>query len=102
MSANRMPTNAKSTSYGFRLFITGATAKSSKAIGNVTKVLERYIAGDYDLEVIDIYQQPERLRGQQIIALPTLLKYRPLPQRRFVGNMPGTRELLEALELEPA
>ena len=87
--------------FAFRLFVTGATHRSSKAITNLTDVCERYLPGQYDLDVIDIYQQPELARGQQIIAAPTLVKYFPLPAQRFIGDLSRTKELLVALQLQP-
>jgi circadian clock protein KaiB len=100
MPACRNSKTAVVKRYGFRLFVTGATGKSSRAITNLTQVCERYIAGEYVLDVVDIYQQPELARGQQIVAAPTLVKYSPLPLRRFIGDLSKTRELLKALEIQ--
>jgi circadian clock protein KaiB len=103
MSQHREPKEASCPlpkKYQFRLFVTGATAKSSKAISNLTQVCERYLADDYDLDVVDIYQQPELARGQEIIAAPTLIKYFPLPLQRFIGDLSSTRELLKALDVQ--
>src|SRR4051794_31784820 len=103
MSQHRKPREASRPvpkKYQFKLFVTGATARSSRAISNLTQVCERYLADDYDLDVVDIYQQPELARGQEIIAAPTLVKYFPLPLRRFIGDLSSTRELLKALNVE--
>jgi circadian clock protein KaiB len=86
--------------YGLRLFVTGATGKSSKAITNVTQLCERHIAGEYELEIVDIYQQPELARGHEIIAAPTLVRYYPLPPKRIVGELSEGTELLELLQIE--
>src|SRR2546423_14145988 len=102
MSQNRPVKKSSLTvpkKYRFKLFISGATGRSSKAITNLTQVCERYLADDYDLDVVDIYQQPELARGQQILAAPTLVKYLPLPLRRFIGDLSITRELLKALDV---
>ncbi|MCK7513932.1 MAG: circadian clock KaiB family protein [Desulfobacterales bacterium] len=75
--------------YVLRLYVTGMTPKSTRAIANVQKLCEKYLEGAYELKVIDIYQQPKLAAGEQIIATPTLIKQLPLPlqeaHRRHVG-----------------
>jgi len=68
----------------------------------VRTICERYLEGRYDLEVIDIYQQPTLARGEQIIAAPTLIKKLPLPLRRFIGDMSQTERILLGLDLRTA
>ena len=58
-----------------------------------------YLKGRYDLEVIDLYQQPELARGEQLVAVPTLIKYHPLPQQRFVGDMTRTEQMLTQMNI---
>jgi circadian clock protein KaiB len=70
-----------------RLYVAGATARSRQALRRVYQVCEAEIKGRYELEVIDVYQQPERARDNQIVATPTLVRYLPLPVRRYVGNL---------------
>ena len=71
--------------YVLRLYVTGTTPRSSKAVQNIRALCEEHLRGRYDLEVIDIYQQPVLARGEQIIAAPTLIKKLPEPLRKLVG-----------------
>ena len=84
-----------------RLYITGTTPRSVSAIRNIRKICDEHLKGDYDLEVIDIYQQPVLAKGEQIIAAPTLLKKLPLPLRRFIGDMSNTERILLGLDFRP-
>jgi circadian clock protein KaiB len=87
--------------YRLRLYITGVTPNSTRALRNIKALCEEHLVGRYDLEVIDIYQQPVRARTDQILAVPTLVKCSPLPVRRFVGDMSRTDTLLSGLDLGP-
>ena len=93
--------DAKKKMYLLRLYVAGATPKSTQAIVNIKKVCEEHLKGRYDLEVIDIYQQPTLAKGEQIIAAPTLVKKLPLPLRRFIGSMADTERILVGLDLKP-
>lgn len=84
-----------------RLYVTGASARSTRAITNLRKLCDEYLPGRYDLKVVDVYQQPELAREGQIIAAPTLIRTLPLPLRRFIGDMSNTASLLKGLEIEP-
>jgi circadian clock protein KaiB len=86
--------------YVLRLYVTGMTPKSILAITNTQKLCEKYLEGRYELKVIDIYQQPELAKGEQIIATPTLIKKRPKPLRRLVGNMVDTESFLAGIGLK--
>jgi circadian clock protein KaiB len=88
-----------SPSYVFRLYVSGTTSRSTLAIANVRRICEQYLMGRYDLEVIDIYQQPAATRQAQIIAVPTLIKEVPFPPQRFVGDMSDTERIVVALNL---
>lgn len=87
--------------YVLRLYITGMTPNSKKAVQNVKKICEEYLAGRYELEIIDIYQQPALAAGEQIIAAPTLIKKLPLPLKRLIGDMSNTEKVLSGLDLRP-
>lgn len=87
--------------YILKLYITGATPRSIKAIMNIRKVCEEYLKGRYELEIIDIFQQPVLAKGEQIIAAPTLIKKVPLPLRRFIGDMSDTERILIGMDLKP-
>jgi len=86
--------------YVLRLYVAGLTPKSARAIANVKTICDEYLAGRYELKVIDIYQQPKLAEGEQIIAAPTLIKQLPLPLRRFIGDMSDTERFLVGLDLK--
>jgi circadian clock protein KaiB len=88
--------------YLLRLFVTGQTPRSVKSIENLKKLCERYLKGRYELEVIDIYQQPEMATENQIIAAPTLIKKLPLPLRRLVGDFSNQDRVVVGLDLKTA
>jgi circadian clock protein KaiB len=85
--------------YVLRLFVAGATVRSRQAVLRVRRLCEAELKGNCELEVIDIYQQPDRAREHQIVATPTLVKELPLPERRFIGNLSNTTGLFVELEL---
>ena len=90
--------NEKSThEYVLRLFITGATPNSVKAVNNLKLICEQYLKGKYSLEIIDVYQQEDIAEKEQIIALPLLVKKLPLPERRLIGDMSNTEKVLHGL-----
>ena len=93
--------DAGAKKYLLRLYVAGATPKSTQAIVNIKKICEEHLKGRYDLEVIDIYQQPVLAKGEQIIAAPTLIKKLPLPLRRFIGSMADTERVLVGLDVKP-
>lgn len=82
-----------------RLYLTGTTPASVRALANLKRICEEHLAGRYELEVIDIYQCPALLEGEQIVAAPTLVKKLPLPLRRLVGDMSNTERVLLGLDL---
>jgi circadian clock protein KaiB len=88
--------------YVLRLYVTGMTARSARAIKNLQAICREYLDGRYDLDVIDIYQQPVLTRGEQIVAAPTLIKKLPLPTRRLVGDMSDRERVLLGLDLVTA
>jgi circadian clock protein KaiB len=86
-----------------RLYVTGMTPRSTRAIRAVREVCDAYLSGRYALEIIDVYQQPARIRDEQIVATPTLVRQGP-PVRRLIGDMTNRLRLLEGLGIhaEPA
>ena len=88
--------------YVLRLYVTGMTPRSARAVKNLQAICDEYLEGRYDLEVIDIYQQPVLARGEQIIAAPTLVKKLPLPMRRIIGDMSNRERVLLGLDLVPS
>lgn len=85
--------------YILRLFITGASPNSSRAIANLKAICEAHLKENYELEIIDVYQQPLIAQREQIIALPMLIKVSPLPARRLIGDMSDTEKVLRGLGL---
>lgn len=85
--------------YLLRLYITGATPKSLRALTQVRQVCDEYLQGRYELDVIDLYQQPTLAEGERIIAAPTLIKKLPPPLRRIIGDLSKTERLLVGLDL---
>jgi circadian clock protein KaiB len=87
--------------YVLRLYVTGMTPKSTRAIANVQKLCQKYLKSFYELNIIDIYQQPQLAKDEQIIATPTLIKQLPLPIRRLIGDMSDTERFLKGIDLDP-
>ena len=85
--------------YLLRLYVTGVTPNSVRALENIKRICEEHLHGRYQLEVIDLYQQPELAEGEQIIAAPTLIKQLPLPLRRIIGDMSSQERVLVGLDL---
>jgi circadian clock protein KaiB len=82
-----------------RLYVTGMTPRSTRAISAVRSVCEELLRGRYDLEIIDVYQQPALIRNEQIFATPTLIRKGPEPERRLIGDMSNRARLLSGLGL---
>ncbi|MDP2869845.1 circadian clock KaiB family protein [Methyloversatilis sp.] len=91
-----------SARYVLRLYVTGTTRNSERAIVNIRRICEAHLQGRYDLQVVDISQHPALAEGEQIIAAPTLIKKLPLPLRRFIGDMSQTERILLGLDLRKA
>jgi circadian clock protein KaiB len=95
----RAAQEARTDQYVLRLYVTGMTPRSIRAVENVRAICEEHLQGRYDLEVVDIYQQPTLAEGEQIIATPTLIKKLPLPLRKVIGDMSSTERVLLGLDL---
>jgi circadian clock protein KaiB len=94
-----LETTKKDGKYVLRLFVAGINPKSKNAIENLREVCEENLEGEYELEIIDIYQQPIFAKEGQIVAAPTLIKELPPPVRRFVGDLSDKKKLLLGLDL---
>ena len=88
------------TSYSLRLYVTGLRPKSQHAISNLRRLCEEYLKGRYELEIIDIYQQPQLASSEQIVAAPTLIKLLPLPLRKLLGDMSDESKVLLAMDVK--
>ena len=85
--------------YILRLYVIGTSPQSVRAISNIKKICEEHLQGRYELDVIDLFQQPQLAQGEQIIATPTLIKKLPLPLRRVIGDMSSEERVLVGLDL---
>ena len=83
--------------YDLRLFITGATPNSVRAVNNIKAICEDHLKGRYALEIIDVYQQEIVAEQEQLVALPLLIKKMPLPERRMIGDLSNTEKVLKGL-----
>ena len=97
-SGGSKPRKAK---YVLRLYVTGTTGKSVRAIQNVRRICEEHLQGQYDLEVIDLYKNLPLAKGDQIIAAPTLVKKLPAPLRQLIGDMSDEQRVLVGLDVRP-
>ncbi len=88
--------------YRLRLYVTGASRSSLQAIANLKQFCRQYLDGRYELEVIDLYQQPELARQEQLLVAPTLIKTSPPPVRRLIGTLSNTHEVMRLLNVYAA
>lgn len=91
------PGKAGTPEYILRLFVSGILQNSVHAIKNITQICEQHLKGNYKLEIIDIYQQPDLAISEQIIVIPVMIIKRPLPERRIIGDLSDTDKVLEIL-----
>jgi len=97
---DRSGAQSRQAKYVLRLYISGSTPKSALAVENIKRVCDQHLEGRFDLEVIDIYQQPKLARDEQIVAVPTLIKRLPLPLRRLIGDLSNEEKVLFGLDLK--
>ena len=88
--------------WNLRLYVAGQTAKSMTAFANLKKVCEEHLAGKYTIEVVDLLVNPQLARGDQIVAIPTLVRKLPEPIRKIIGDLSNTERVLVGLQLRPA
>jgi circadian clock protein KaiB len=87
--------------YNLRLYVAGQTAKSITALANLKTICEEHLAGRYRIEVIDLLQQPQLAAGDQILAVPTLVRRLPEPLKKIIGNLSDKERVLVGLDLRP-
>jgi circadian clock protein KaiB len=87
--------------YLLRLFVTGASSRTSTAIANLRRICEQELEGQYELEIIDVLQFPDLAEDEKILATPTLIKSLPLPLRRVIGDLSDKEKVLLGLEVRP-
>jgi circadian clock protein KaiB len=102
-TARRPPPAAKaaSTEYLLRLYVAGRTAKSIQALANLKQICEEHLAGRYQLEVVDLLENPTLARGDQILALPALVRQLPPPVKKIIGDFSSAERVLVGLDLRP-
>jgi circadian clock protein KaiB len=83
--------------YVFRLYVTGASPNSLRAIANSKHIFEKYLSEKYELEIIDVHQQPLIAKDDNIVALPLLIKRYPLPEKRLIGDMSDIEKVLKSI-----
>ena len=91
----------RKTTYVLRLYVAGQTPRSIAALANLKKICEEYLAGRYKLQVIDLLENPHLARGDQILAIPTLVRKLPEPVRKIIGDLSNTERVLIGLDLLP-
>jgi circadian clock protein KaiB len=94
--------NAEVETWELRLYIAGQTPRSVAAFANLKRLCEEHLPGRYKIEVIDLMQHPQLAAGDQIVAIPTLVRKLPEPLRRIVGDLSNTERALVGLQLRPA
>ncbi|MBD1384116.1 circadian clock KaiB family protein [Mucilaginibacter rigui] len=96
---DRYDNNTAGEPYVLRLFITGASPNSIRAVENIKSICDEYLKDRYQLEIIDIHQQPQLAEGEDVIAVPLMIKKSPYPERRMIGDMSDTQRVLKGLGL---
>lgn len=84
-----------------RLYVAGTTAKSMIALQNLKRICEEHLAGKYDIEIVDLAKTPALAQGDQILAIPTLVRKLPEPIRKIIGDLSNTERVLVGLDLKP-
>jgi len=95
------PAKAESDTFVLRLYIAGQTPNSMAAVANLKKICEENLAGRYQIQVIDLLENPKLARGDQILAIPTLVRKLPEPVRKIIGDLSNTERVLVGLDLRP-
>lgn len=97
----RLPNNENSEVWNLRLYVAGQTPKSIAAFANLKKLCEEHLRGKYTIEIIDLLKNPQLAKGDQILAIPTLVRKLPVPIRKIIGDLSDTERVLVGLDLRP-
>lgn len=100
-SLSSKPKPQKRAEWELRLYVAGQTPKSLTAFDNLKKICEEHLPGKYHIEVVDLLEHPQLAKGDQIIALPTLVRQLPPPVRKIIGDLSNKEKVLVGLELRP-
>ncbi|MDY0905012.1 circadian clock protein KaiB [Pedobacter sp. CFBP9032] len=87
--------------YELRLYVAGKTAKSVIALENLKRICEDHLAGEYSIEIVDLLEKPQLAEGDQILAIPTLVKKVPEPVRKIIGDLSNVEKVLVGLDIRP-
>jgi circadian clock protein KaiB len=101
MDGNRPPAEGDPGFWELRLYVAGQTPKSVAAFANLRKICDEHLAGKYRIEVIDLLKNPQLAKGDQILAVPTLVRKLPQPVRKIIGDLSNTERVLVGLDLIP-
>ena len=96
------PAKALAPRYDLRLYVAGQTPRSLQALSNLKRICEEHLAGNYRVEIIDLLKKPQLAAGDQILAIPTLVKAIPKPARKVIGDLSNTERVLVGLDVRPA
>lgn len=99
---SRRPIEARAEVYNLRLYVAGQSPKSLAALSNLRRICEQHLAGQYRLEVVDLLEKPQLAAGDQILAIPTLVRSIPPPLKKIIGDLSNTERVLIGLDVEPA
>ena len=102
MSAAAEGNGTEPRTWKLKLYIAGQTPRSMAALANLKRIVDEHLGGQYKIEVIDLLENPQLAKGDQIIAVPTLVKDLPLPVRKIIGDLSNTERVLVGLDLRPA
>ena len=96
------PAVSDTDTFLLRLYVAGQTPKCMRAFANLKRICEEYLAGRYHIEMVDLLQNPQLARGDQILAVPTLVRRLPEPIKKIIGDLSNTERVLVGLDLRPA
>jgi circadian clock protein KaiB len=99
MTTGSAKRNLPPAKWDLKLYVAGQTAKSLQAFANLKRICEEHLAGEYEIEVIDLLKNPQLAKGDQILALPTLVRKLPEPVRKIIGDLSNTERVLVGLDL---
>ncbi len=100
-TADVVPDPPEGRAWQLRLYVAGQTPKSVRAFANLKRICEEHLAGRYSIEVIDLLENPQLAEGDQILALPTLVRKLPEPVKKIIGDLSNTERVLVGLDLRP-
>ena len=102
VAKKRPSTRQNPNFWELRLYVAGQTPKSISAFTNLKKICEEHLAGKYRIEIVDLMKNPKLARGDQILAIPTLVRQLPPPVKKLIGDLANTERVLVGLDLQPA